>query len=326
MNALFEKLQKNAARSIKRKGGWVSLIFHDINDTESPLTEGLNVTHGRKDFELFLYELSKNYNFIGLDDLFAVNRKDHKKPDILLTFDDAYKSVATTAAPICKELKIPFVFFVNANFMDNQTLSLDNLVAYVVNEKGLEPINYITRRKFKSAHDVISNYISALNPEGRRSFSHSLLALTGIDTKKVLSHFKPYITSEDLKELSKNGVEIGNHTYTHAHLRSLKKHEIELEINKNKKTLEAVTGRAVRAFAFPYGNKKDATSAALKVIDEAGYHISFLVHNRHNSIPITKRPHMRISLPKTFSPSTLLLQLNFLPQVRSLRDRLRVSR
>ena len=64
---------------------------------------------------------------------------------VLVTFDDAYASVAELAAPLCQEFGLPAVFFVNAAFLDNQRLAPDNLVCYVANVLGMETINAAAR-------------------------------------------------------------------------------------------------------------------------------------------------------------------------------------
>lgn len=61
--------------------------------------------------------------------------------------------------------------------------------------------------------------------------------------------------SERLKALSDMGLEIGNHTYNHVNLtKSKTKEEIMMEIGRNAKTLEELTGAKMSALALPYGN------------------------------------------------------------------------
>ena len=62
------------------------------------------------------------------------------------------------------------------------------------------------------------------------------------------------LSAEQIKTLSDSGLcTIGNHTVSHPNLTALSSAEQERQILEAQKKLEALTGKSVRHFAFPYG-------------------------------------------------------------------------
>lgn len=79
----------------------------------------------------------------------------------------------------------------------------------------------------------------------------------------------PYLNSDQLKELDKNGIEIFPHTVTHKKkLNELSVDEQKVEILDSKVTLESLLGRQKDYFAYPYGGYNNDT---IKLLQETGY-------------------------------------------------------
>jgi peptidoglycan/xylan/chitin deacetylase (PgdA/CDA1 family) len=79
-------------------------------------------------------------------------------------------------------------------------------------------------------------------------------------------------SSAEIRELAAAGVEIGAHTRSHADLAgNLSDAKLLDEIVGSKRALEQVIGRAVRYFAFPYGQLANLTQVAFQVAYHAGY-------------------------------------------------------
>jgi peptidoglycan/xylan/chitin deacetylase (PgdA/CDA1 family) len=68
------------------------------------------------------------------------------------------------------------------------------------------------------------------------------------------------LTEEELRELADGElVEIGAHTLTHPVLADLAPDQQQHEIGGSKRRLEALTGKKIRSFAYPYGKKNHYT-------------------------------------------------------------------
>ncbi|MGD0966613.1 MAG: polysaccharide deacetylase family protein, partial [Candidatus Acidiferrales bacterium] len=104
----------------------------------------MSITPGK--FEAALRFLTRYYAPVRLQDVLTdYDGRGLPPRAVLVTFDDAYASVAEWAAPLCRQFGVPAVFFVNAAFLDNQRLAPDNLVCYVANVWGMETINAAAR-------------------------------------------------------------------------------------------------------------------------------------------------------------------------------------
>jgi len=120
------------------------VVFHHISAKDLPFTHGINVRTSPEEFEMALAFIAANYTPVRLDDVLDAGRKLPSRP-MLVTFDDAYASVADIAAPLCKKYRIPAVFFVNAAPLDNQMLAADNLVCYAARMHGMTALNAAAR-------------------------------------------------------------------------------------------------------------------------------------------------------------------------------------
>lgn len=79
-------------------------------------------------------------------------------------------------------------------------------------------------------------------------------------------------TPAQIKELAAAGIEIGAHTRTHANLGTITDHDrLFDEVVAAGEELQALLGRPVRYFAFPFGQYNDLNPAAFQLAYEAGY-------------------------------------------------------
>ncbi|HMO85535.1 MAG TPA: polysaccharide deacetylase family protein [Lacipirellulaceae bacterium] len=79
-------------------------------------------------------------------------------------------------------------------------------------------------------------------------------------------------TPEQIRVLAEAGVELGAHTRWHTDLGSVTDPaQLHDEIVGSKRDLEAIVGRAVRYFAFPFGLKPNLSRAAFRVAFQSGF-------------------------------------------------------
>lgn len=92
-------------RLLRRQGIAVTsiLTFHDIPEVEN--------------FRSILQWLHRNTNVISLDD-FCSGCVSSERVNVVITFDDGYKSWVTVAAPELQALKMPATFFVSSGFLN----------------------------------------------------------------------------------------------------------------------------------------------------------------------------------------------------------------
>jgi peptidoglycan/xylan/chitin deacetylase (PgdA/CDA1 family) len=86
---------------------------------------------------------------------------------------------------------------------------------------------------------------------------------------------EPLLTAEQLRSLPSGLVQIGSHTVTHPMLTHLPEHEARAELSRSQTMLEAIIGRGVRLFSFPYGS---ASADLLTWCREEGYERVFITN------------------------------------------------
>jgi len=108
-----------------------------------------------------------------------------------------------------------------------------------------------------------------------------------------------FLNTAQIREMSEAGIDMESHTVTHPHVEGLAKGKLKREITESKKTLEAITGKPVVTFCFPFGGFNDDARGILK---EAGYKAAFVVMPRDNSIKLDLYRMKRIKIaPGPFS-------------------------
>lgn len=305
-----------------------SVVFHHISDSASPFTTGMNVVTSPKEFEAALQFLTRYYTPVSLQAV--LDDSDQKRlPQraVLVTFDDAYASVVELAAPLCQKYGVPAVFFVNAAFLNNQRLAPDNLVCYVANVHGMETINAAARTlrrwpfcEMHSLAEVFNSFFPAITLPERDAYLEALGRLAGINERDLAKKSQLYMTNEQLSALASFDFEVGNHTHTHVHGRSLSAAEFAQEIDRNKADLEAVMGTRVRAFSQPYGSSKDLTPELARHLEYTGHEAVFLSESTANPRG-AERHHLDRVNARVDRDDALFLDLEVLPRLRAVRNR-----
>lgn len=73
-----------------------------------------------------------------------------------------------------------------------------------------------------------------------------------------------YMNSEQIKELSDRGHVIGSHTWDHHNVKKLKGEDWKIQMEKPVQRLQAITGKPVLYFAYPFGVWNDTAVAEIK--------------------------------------------------------------
>lgn len=115
-----------------------------------------------------------------------------------------------------------------------------------------------------------------------------------------------YMTTEQIKQLVHEGNTIASHTYDHKNFAQFKEADWTTQIDEPTRKLEAITGKEVRYFAFPYGVFK---SSYLHKLKEHGFKAAFILSTaRDENYPLfTIR---RIIDPGRYSAKNLYYSIN----------------
>ncbi|MDR4499290.1 MAG: polysaccharide deacetylase family protein [Candidatus Scalindua sp.] len=141
-----------------------------------------------------------------------------------------------------------------------ETISINEYFRYIKNEqKSLEGKIIIS---FDDGH--YSNYKLAFPI----LVKYGLKATFFITTNWLNQQY--HLTSDQIKEMIGNGMEIGSHGLTHNFFPDMNSHEIKFELSESKKILESITKQPIHYIAFPGGHYNRTVLRMLEMSDYRG--------------------------------------------------------
>jgi N-acetylglucosaminyl-diphospho-decaprenol L-rhamnosyltransferase len=297
----------------------VVVVYHNVADKQHALTKHLDVNTSLDHFDKHVRYFSKNFDFISGSDLVAgvLPRK-----AILVTFDDAYRSVLDVAAPILNGVCAPSVFFVTAGMLVGSYLPVDNVLSYAVHELGWERMLTTIQLENTSARTVselLLFTISAMKPAQVRAIKAKLLTTMSTTEHELQDESGLFIGNSDLTNLSASRMDVGNHSMHHSFFRTLSDEELQTEVCESRALLQRLSAQPVSYLSIPYGNRQDATFRALKATRECGHKATFLVHAKSNRFRIGHDIYYRTSVGEA-ATSQLPFILSAAPLIRSIKS------
>lgn len=309
------------------------VLFHDVSAKLSDFTDGLDLTMNPSDFESRIAFLARCYSPVSLQQVIDSRSGGNRLPKrpLLVTFDDAYASVARVAAPILKRYRVPAVFFVNSGFVDGASLGLDNIICFAINTEGLQTVRQAAVSvdsepvSFENCAQAIQGFTSRLDQSAVQRFRSELLSRLKRDPLEEARACGLHVTSAELRTLAGYGIEIGNHTAEHVWCRNLDESGRSDQLIRGQAELENITGRKVRSFSVPYGESRDLTPEVHKELTGNGHEALFLVEGLANDANRALDRLDRVSLEGVANHSTFA-ELEILPRLRRIRNYLRPNR
>jgi peptidoglycan/xylan/chitin deacetylase (PgdA/CDA1 family) len=255
------RIVATAARALPatRAHRLVTLIYHRVHPQPDRMFPG-EVDGTRFDWQMSL--LRRHCHPLPLADAAAKLRSASLPPRaVAVTFDDGYADNETTALPILERYGIEATFFVAPGFLDGGRMWNDSIIETVRRAPdaqldltdfglGIQALGPVEARG--AVAEGIIRAVKHLQPEERREKVELLARRIGVDLPDDLM-----MTSAQVRRLAEAGMTIGAHTMTHPILRTLDDDAAEQEIRESREMLEAITGRPVRAFAYPNGRPGD---------------------------------------------------------------------
>jgi peptidoglycan/xylan/chitin deacetylase (PgdA/CDA1 family) len=298
-------------------------LYHHLADTPSDLVDQLGVTTPTALFEAHVRRLARDYEIVDVDAVLAGRLP---RRALLLTFDDGFRSVADVALPVLARLGLPSVLFVSSAFLDARRLPLDSVLSHLAPAVGPAALQEAIGGPRAPAAGTVRELLAivATLPYARRvALGDELAERFGVDQAALRAASGLFLDPEDLAGLAEHRCEVGNHTRTHLFCRAIVDAETaERELVSHRAELERLAGAPVRTFSYPYGSRRDATPFVEEALRASGHAASFLVEARRNAPSGAGPAYNRVSLLN--KPSWQIgAQLDLLPVLRSVRDRLR---
>jgi peptidoglycan/xylan/chitin deacetylase (PgdA/CDA1 family) len=291
--------------------------YHMVSDNTILHIKHLYPHKNIKQFNSDMDFLLKEFNPITLHELLKFSRNEQKLPPraLLLTFDDGFREMHDIVAAILLRKGIPAAFFVNSNFTDNRNLCYQHKASVLLEDIQRKNVPATARKQTEALllqHHIKSDNITAgilaINYQ-QRHLVDQIAALLGIDFNNYLQKNQPYMTTDQILRLLKDGFTIGAHSIDHPLY-------VDLTLKEQiRQTMESV--RMVRdtfnldygAFAFPHSDN-GVSKEYFNQIEKSG-----LVDVSFGTSGIIKDyvPHhfQRFSLEKPLRPAKNILAYQY---------------
>ncbi len=295
-----------------------TIVYHHVAARADAFTDKLLVTTRPETLRSHLQFYQKHYDMITPGDLGLGHLP--RRP-LLITFDDAYRSVCDVAAPILREFGVEALFFINPAAVLDRRVPTDNLLCFATTVLGQDEVHQIVGGHARSAPalpSLLMSVIARLPADELARIRQALLDRLGYTDEKLHARSELFMTPDQLANLRTYGLHAANHTMTHRMLHALSACELDEEIRHSKDRIEQATGQPVLWFSLPYGRDDDATPEALSVIAACGHAGAFLVQGRLNRFQPSADLLCRVS-PRDAGPVLLPVSLWLLPVLRTLR-------
>jgi peptidoglycan/xylan/chitin deacetylase (PgdA/CDA1 family) len=257
-----------------RRGRLSVFIFHRVLASPDPL---LPFEPDAIQFDRIVGFISRCFTVLRLGE--AVSRlvaQTLPPAAAAITFDDGYLDNFTVALPILRRYNVPVTVFVATGFLDGGRMWNDDIIEAVRCAPGptLDWSRYgLGVHEIGSADTRVRCYSDVLSKlkyadhAARATHAREIASCAGVPEASTLM-----MTGLQVRELRRQGVEIGAHTHTHPILNSIDDDAARREIDDGRARLEALLGEPVDLFAYPNGVPgKDFSARHVDMVRAAGF-------------------------------------------------------
>ena len=185
---------------------------------------------------------------------------------VVLTFDDGWKSTLTHAAPLLKEFEFPGCVYVTTYYCDTQQNLFNIVVRYILWKTSLQSVTLtdvhpaldgvhaLGLQKAETARTWIRIGESMLSAAERENVLAPIAAALGQDISDVVAGERFKLM--DAEEVRRIAVDFDWEVQLHTHRHVLPEGSIDLvrpEITENRARLQAWTGQSCTDFCYPSG-------------------------------------------------------------------------
>ena len=244
-------------------------FYHVVSNKELPHI--LNYPYkNEKQFEYELNTLLKYFKPVSLEYFFE--HRETKEKIFHLSFDDGLKECAEIIAPILMKKGIPATFFINSGFVDNKALFHRYKASLILYE--------LIKNPCFQAEEFLKNNGLQRNNILKASF-HQLdilevaAEMMRIDFHTYLSEQKPYLSSQQVKELYRQGFTIGAHSHEHPEFWKISEKKQFKQVKKSIEWVTKTINTKIKAFAFPFTDDQVSKSLIVRLRNENICDITF---------------------------------------------------
>ncbi len=296
-HVVYPGLSRSGYLRRSASGGPVVVTYHGIlppgYQTRDPALDGHLVT--AEAFAAQIRLLTSKYNVISPQEFLQWREGELSLPPraVLLTCDDGLLNALTDMLPLVQELNVPFLFFVTAGSLANQSSMLwyEQLFLWLLDTRKRISLDAPwgsrraqgRERRLVLWRDMIKR-LSAFHEDARKQILEDMRTQLGISEDFESEYSQNQATQRrffmlnlaELRRLADAGMTIGAHTLSHPMLSQMPEDLALQEISESRTGLEAVLGRPVWALAYPFGNSEAVSVREPELAQRAGFRCAFM--------------------------------------------------
>ncbi len=262
------------------------LCYHGVLSRPPAYAPAYAINILKDEFEAHMKFMVNNFHLMSASELIAVleDRQELKPRSAVITFDDGYLNNLTLAAPILGTYGVPAIFNISTGYIsENRLLWPDEIFLRVMHwpearlplpDGSVGELDEKREVRMRSAVRIQEECKRVQN--GRRTAYLEKLRnggpLTGDSWTEEAYRFLDW---DDIRELSRQGFEIGSHTVTHPVLSQSGSTQVEYELLASKARIEKELNKECRVLAYPNGLLRDAGATVWAAAAKAGYRAAF---------------------------------------------------
>jgi peptidoglycan/xylan/chitin deacetylase (PgdA/CDA1 family) len=260
-----------------RAPGVIVLTYHRVVG-DGPSLPGVSVER----FDQQMRWVRENCEPIGPDALVERTRAPRsRRPAVLVTFDDGYRSYCDLAYPVLKRYDIPALNFLATELVDEPKMMWTDRVEWAALTTAREEVTVpwldgrapraLADRRARARFGLAARtHLKTIPDAMRRERVEELVELLGGSPPR-----ERQMTTWDEVRRTMDLTTYGGHTHSHCILSRLDRAGAAREIRTCRDRIAAETGRAPTFFAYPNGTPDDFTPETQEVLHEHGFRVAF---------------------------------------------------
>jgi peptidoglycan/xylan/chitin deacetylase (PgdA/CDA1 family) len=295
--------------------------YHIVSDEQVPHVKHLyryrNVRQFTNDLDFFL----AHYESVTLDDLLQHldEKRSLPKRCFHLTFDDGFREMHDIVAPILRAKGVPATFFLTTGFIDNVDMAhhckfslLVEHLAQISNSNVEVHVQQILAEGRTVRASIQSQMVSTRYAQ--RHLATEIARVCEYDFGQYLAARQPYLNSDQIRSLLKQGFSIGAHSVDHPLYADLSLKEQTRQTVESIRFLVKHFELDQRVFAFPHSDAGVREEFFKEMRDKRHLEVSFGTAGMRRHF--FRWNLERFSMENSSLPAAQVVRMNYLRGLR----------
>jgi len=257
------------------------LMYHRVID--EPFVAGLAPERFSQQMEY----IAQKFRVIPINQLVEELTNGKVKPYTLaLTFDDGHADFYTNTWPVLRNFQLPASLYVTTGFIDQKLWLWPDLLRYVLLKTDTQQFTLDQLGTFSTAQNdligtwsLLGDHCLTLDDPVRRGFIQDLAQQLNVTIPAAPEAPFTSLSWSQLREMHKQGLDIGSHTVSHPILSKLSAAEINEELHFSALRITEEIGKYPLGICYPNGLLKDVNENVFQSARQLNYRYGLLACN-----------------------------------------------